>query len=216
MSAASRAAVVPEPPVPFDPLTESWPAGSRLWRCHDLARAPNSYNPTGSSGRFRPIAAADATIVPTAYVGDGEQTVIGEGPFHDLPLEPPKHLPRSLVNGLALSPLRCTRDLTLVSLRGHGMRRLEVTQGNLIEPGPQHYPATSAWGQAAWEWGEEADGMIWVSRQFAGGAALILFGDRVGGELEPDGPTLPLAIGRGFELLCDAANQAKVTLVERD
>jgi RES domain len=125
----------------------------------------------------------------------------------------PKHLSRSVVDRLALSPLACTRDLTLVSLRGHGLRRLGATQGNLIEPGPDEYPATVRWGAAAYALAARADGMIWVSRQFPGGLALMLFGDRVGRALQPDGDTLPLAAGLGFEYLARAANAAGVVLV---
>jgi hypothetical protein len=185
-----------------------------LWRCHRLAFAADSYNATASSGRFRPIVSGRGRVVPTAYAGDSEDAAISEGPFHDLPVTAgPKYLSRAVVDALTLSPVVCTRDLHLVSLRGHGMRRLGVTQANLIEPGPNEYPATAAWGAAAHAWPDRADGLIWVSRQFAGGLALMLFGDRVGIALRLDGDTLPLASGRGFELLCEAANNAGVVLV---
>ena len=93
------------------------------------------------------------------------------------------------------------------------MRRLGATQGKLIEPGPDAYAATAAWGTAAYGWKGRADGVLWVSRQFPGGLALMLFGDRVGRALRPDGDTLPLASGRGFDLLCEAANAAGVVIV---
>jgi hypothetical protein len=152
-------------------------------------------------------------FVPTAYVGDSEDAALSEGAFHDLPVSAePKHLPRAVVDPLTLSPVVCTRDLQLVFLRGYGIRRLGATQGNLIEPGSDEYPATAAWGAAAYAWAGGADGLIWVSRQFAGGLALMLFGDRVGTAFRPNGDTLPLASGQGFERLSEAANKAKVVV----
>ena len=112
----------------------------------------------------------------------------------------------------ALSPLEPRRDLRLVSLRGHGLRRLGETQGSLIEPGPECYAASAAWGQAAYEHDERPDGIAWVSRQFPGGTAVLLFGDRCGSDLAVAGPTSPLAFGAGFELLCEAAVAAGVTI----
>jgi hypothetical protein len=152
--------------------------------------------------------------VPTAYVADSIDAALSEGPFHDLPVSAaPKHLSRTIVDVMAVSPLVCSRPLTLVSLRGHGLRRLGATQASLIEPGPDQYPATAAWGRAAYAWSGGADGMIWVSRQFPGGLALLLFGGRVGNALALDGPMLPLASGQGFERLCEAANAAGVVIV---
>jgi hypothetical protein len=201
------------PPDPFDPLTEEWPSGKRLWRCHSLDRRGNAYNATDSPGRFRPIPRGRRSFVPTAYAGDSIDAAISEGPFHDLPITAgPKYLARAVVDPLALSPLVCGRDLALISLRGHGLRRLGATQGNLIEPGPDQYQATIAWGTAAYRWPGDADGMLWVSRQFPGGSALMLFGDRVGSALRLDGQPLPLASGQGFEFLARAANAANVTI----
>lgn len=196
-----------------------------MWRCHPLAYGGESFNPTDSSGRFRPIrdtiVVAEQTSrvanpnrrwVPTAYTGDSTDAAVSEGPFHDLPVSAgPKYLPRSTVETLAVTPVVCTRELRLVSLRGHGMRRVGATQGTLIEPGPPYYPTTAPWGRAAFEGG--FDGIVWVSRQFPGGGAFIVFGAN-DAPLTVDGATLPLASGKGFELLCAAANAAGVVIVQ--
>jgi hypothetical protein len=204
----------PAPPFPFNPLFETWPAGQTIWRCHPLRRGPLDPNPTSSSARFRPVHDRTGAVVQTAYGADAEQSAIAEGPFHKLPVRiGPKPLARALTDRLALSPLEPTRELVLVSLRGHGLRRLGQTQRRLIEPGPRIYPASAAWGQAAYDQPKQPDGICWVSRQFPGGAAMLLFWDRCGDDLDPAGPTLPLALGRGFDLLAAAANAADVVIV---
>ena len=204
----------PAPPAPFDPLTETLLADTRLWRVHDLRREGDSYNDTGSMGRFRPIPLENGRFVPTAYVGDSPDAAISETAFHDLPVTAStKTLSRSITDGLMLSPLTCARELILISLRGHGLRRLGVTHGSLIEVVPPAYAGTVAWGSAAYAHEPEADGMVWMSRQFSGGAAMLLFGDRVGNSLRVDGDPLPLASGQGFEVLTVAANRAGVALI---
>jgi RES domain len=205
----------PAPPAPFDPHIETWPAGQTVWRCHPLGREGLMPNDTPSEARFRPIRTKAGDLVPTAYVAANEQVAIAEGPFHDLPISPDlKPLPRAVSDQLALTPLLCDRDLQLVSFRGHGLRRLGETQASLIEPGPGIYRASAAWGQAAYDEAATPDGIVWTARQFSAGAAMLLFWDRCGKSIRQAGSTLPLALGPGFELLCEAANAAGVVIVE--
>jgi hypothetical protein len=151
------------------------------------------------------------------YAANDVDGALSESVFHDLPVRAtPKHLPRSLLIPYALSRLRATRPLTLVSLRGYGLRRLGIRHGRLIEVGPPAYPATAAWGQAAYDHAAKPDGLLWISRQFPGGMAVMLFGDRCSKALEPvtDEPSLPLAHGRGFDFVCGAATKAGIVIVE--
>jgi hypothetical protein len=208
---------VPPPPDPFDPLLETWASELPLARVHRLDYEATAFSPSPNSGRFRPIYRAKRALVPTLYAANGFDSALSETAFHDLPIRAePKHLPRSLLSPFGFSRLRVTRPLALVSLRGHGLRRLGVTHGQLIECGPDRYPATAAWGTAAYQHGSKPDGVAWISRQFPGGIAVMLFGDRCADALEPfnDDPPLPLAHGRGFEILCEAASEAGVVLVE--
>jgi RES domain-containing protein len=205
----------PSPPARFDPLLETWPAGLTLWRSHALRRPPLEPNPTVSAGRFRPVRTAAGAVVATIYAGDSTDAAIAEGPFHNLAVKAgPKQLARAIVDGMALTPLEPTRELRLVTLRGHGMRRVGQRQKTLIEPGPRIYAASAPWGQAAYDDLEQPDGMTWVSRQFPDGTAFLLFWDRCGGEIVQMGPTFPLAFGRGLDLLHAAANAADVVIYE--
>jgi len=204
----------PAPPAPFDPLIEPWSGGQIFWRCHSLGRDALTPNDTPSAARFRPIESADGDIVPTAYTAENEQVAISEGPFHDVPISADlKPLARAVTDRLALTPLVCNRDLQLVSFRGHGLRRLGQTQASLIEPGPPVYPASAAWGQVAYDDARTPDGVIWTARQFTAGAAMLLFWDRCGASINKAGLTLPLALGRGFQLLSEAADAARVVIV---
>lgn len=210
---------VPPPPEPFDPLLEIWESALPLARVHPLKYTSTSFNPSPNSGRFRPVYRTKRRlVVPTMYAANDVDGALSESVFHDLPVRAtPKHLPRSLLVPYGLSRLRATRPLTLVSLRGHGLRRLGIRHGRLIEVGPTAYSATAAWGQSAYEYTEKPDGLLWISRQFPGGIALMLFGDRCGKSLEPldNEPPLPLGHGRGFELACAAATKAGVVIVDR-
>jgi RES domain len=206
----------PAPPAPFDPLIELCSAGQIFWRCHSLGRDALTPNDTRSAARFRPIETADGSVVPTAYTAQSEHVAISEGPFHNLPVSAGlKPLARAITDRLALTPLVGSRDLQLVSFRGHGLRRLGQTQGSLIEPGPPAYPASAAWGRAAYDDSRTLDGVIWTARQFSAGAAMLLFWDRCGASISKAGLTLPLALGRGFQLLSEAADAARVVIVER-
>jgi hypothetical protein len=209
---------VPPPPDPFDPLLETWESELPLARVHPLEYASTSFNASPTSGRFRPVYRTKRRlVVPTLYAANGFDGAISETAFHDLPVRAkPKHLPRSLLAAYGFSRLRLMRPLTLVSLRGHGLRRLGIRHGRLIEVGPSAYPATAAWGQAAHDHAARPDGVVWISRQFPGGIALLLFGDRCRTALEPfnDDPPQPLAHGRGFDLVCAAAAEAGVVIVE--
>ena len=185
-------------------------------RVHQLRYAPLSFNPSPSEGRFRPIVDSHSALVPSLYGADSADAAIAETLFHELPISAtPKHLARVLVNRYALATLRPRRELELVQLHGHGVHRLGVTHGTLIECGPSDYPATAAWGQAAYDHESRTDGIVWISRQFPGGRSLLLFGDRCGGALElVAGSELPLGYGRGFAVVCAAALKAGVVIVE--
>jgi hypothetical protein len=209
---------VPPPPDPYDPLLETWKSDLPLARVHRLESQGTGFNPSASSGRFRPVRSSAGLVVPTMYAASSFDAALSETAFHELPVKSgPKHLARSLLEPFGFSRLRVTRPLTLVSLRGHGLRRLGIRHGRLIECGPASYAATAAWGQAAYEDDSFPDGLVWVSRQYPGGLSLMLFGDRCSDALQlfGDDPPLPLVHGRGFEILCEAASEAGVVIVER-
>ncbi len=109
-----------------------------------------------------------------------------------------------------------SRPLRLFELHGAGLRRLQVTHGELIESGSWQYPRTAAWGQTLHD-RADYDGLIWRSRQFNDSFALMLWGDRVNRwedlEADPDNAPLPLYAGAGFDEVQQLADDCGITVI---
>lgn len=208
---------LPPPPDPkgLAPLITVWPAGSQIQRCHPSRYGAPEFNPrVGTPGRFRPIRAGKR-VVPTLYAADGAAAAISETVFHDVPVDSPnKRVQMSRFETVLLSTLAPKRDMQLVRLHGHGFHRLGVTRAKLIESEADCYPQLASWGQALHDCPADADGLLWRSRHYDDPYACLLFGDRVGRrELEVVAPSLPLALGRGRELVEELAEDADITLI---
>jgi hypothetical protein len=177
------------------------------------------FNTTSASRRFRPIQDPSAVIVPTIYGADLNSGALSETVFHDVPVRGPgRRIFRKALVPMVLSTITPNRDLQLVELHGSGLGRLGTSHGELIEAGASQYPRTALWGQALYNHAARFDGLIWRSRQFNDSLALTLWGDRVDRftDLAPhehDYP-MPLFAGAGFELVCQLAEAAAITIVE--
>jgi len=153
--------------------------------------------------------------VATLYAADEAAGAISETVFHDVPVDSAnKRVRMSRFETVLLSRLACKRELRLIRLHGHGFHRLNVSRAKLIESEADCYPQLAPWGQALHDCPADADGLLWRSRHFDDAYACVLFGDRVGRrELEVVAPPLPLALGRGFELVEELAEDAEITLI---
>jgi hypothetical protein len=119
---------------------------------------------------------------------------------------------RHQLNDLALSAVIPKRDLALIELFGHGLRRLQVTAEELTLTATAEYPRTVAWARRLHQSTPAADGLVWMSRQFNAAQALMLFGDRVAQRhLEAREP-LALSRGEGLALVEAAANAADIAI----
>jgi hypothetical protein len=206
---------VPSPPdlITRTPLTEPWRAGVPIWRVHEARYHPDAFNPSRSAGRFRPFVSGGRTVV-TMYGADGVAPALSETIFHDLdPAAANQVVGRSTLLGLVRSILVPSRDLTLISLRGAGLRRLRTTHEDLIGSDSTTYSATAAYARALYS-GTRADGLIWSSRLYPGSPALVLFGPRLRGvRLRYEiAQVEPLWKGAGFEEVMSAAEAADITV----
>lgn len=153
--------------------------------------------------------------MPTLYAAEGHEGAISETVFHDVPVESAvKQVRMARFDVVLLSSIAPKRDLNLVRLHGHGFQRLAISRSALIESEADSYPDLAQWGQALHDCPARPDGLLWRSRQYDDDYACLLFGDRVGRrDLQVVAPSLPLAFGRGLELVQAAAEEAGITLI---
>ena len=208
---------VPDVPDPLsDPRVHTWPARQPIIRCHHISMGATEFNASNVSRRFRPVRSG-GEIVPTLYGADLPQGALSETVFHDVPVRGSgRRIQRKALVPMMRSAVIPIRPLRLVELHGAGLRRLHVTQSELIESSARQYPRTAAWGQTLHDHADY-DGLIWRSRQFNDSMALMLWGDRVDrfGDLEadPDNAPLPLYAGAGYDDVLQLADDCDITVI---
>lgn len=219
---ARNGSAVPTPPETFDPAprTSPWPRERPLVRVYRLDHPPRSFHPgegTAPRGRFHFFESTSSERIAVLYAAEGEDAAISETVFHDLPVGGDAGrpvIPESRLAAYGLVRLRACRDLRLVELHGFGLRRLDLRAENLTDTGPEEYPNTVKWAAALHRAVPEADGLVWMSRQFNAEKALVLFGDRIGDtDLDEVSSPFPLSTGPGRRLVDRAANAAGVLIV---
>ncbi|CCG02208.1 conserved protein of unknown function [Blastococcus saxobsidens DD2] len=207
----------PAAPDSLDPLLTTWGAGERFHRCYDIGWGSRQFHAGDDAhrGRFHPFTPdGDTEPLPVLYgVGDVDGAVF-ETVFHDVPTRGVKRVPHAKLLHRVVVALAPKRDLTLVDLTSEGLRRLELTRGELIDSDARSYPDTAAWARALHAHPHGVDGLLWVSRQRDIGRALVLFGDRVQVEELEVAPEVPLTLGagRGLDLVAEAAGRAGITI----
>jgi hypothetical protein len=184
-------------------------------RCHDARFGASEFNRTASEGRFRPVRAR-GRILGTIYASEDDRGALAESVFRAVPVAAAQRLVgRARLVPVMISTLECTRALRLVSLHGNGLRRLGVARAELIDSEADRYPALADWGQALHDCPAAPDGLVWRSRHYDDSYAMVLFGDRLRrSELRILEPPLPLAVGRGLELVMELAEQAGIAILD--
>lgn len=205
------------PPAPeaLDPLVSTWGEGKTLVRVHHRDFAAASCNPGFGRGRFHPFAAAGGGAVATLYASDTVDGALSETVFRAVPLSgPARRITAASFAPLLLSRITPRRDLRLAALYGHGLGRLGLARRDLIDSEAAHYAQTVAWAAALHAAPLGLDGLEWVSRQHDSSRALMLFCDRLAPEdLEPTSAPEPLAAGRGWERVLEAAEAAGILVL---
>jgi hypothetical protein len=187
-----------------------------MLRCHSVRFGATEFNPGLGIGRFHPFDNGAGYAVPVLYGADSFDGVLSETVFHGVAIGGRSRLVRhSVLRPLVVSTLRARRDLVLVQLHGHGLRRLGIDRNFLIDSDADAYESTALWAQAFYRVKRRLDGLTWVSRQHDTSHALVLFGDRVDRrDLEVAEAPLPLFVGAGLERTLLAAEAAGVTIAE--
>ena len=209
---------VPGAPHDLDPLLTVWEAGRTFHRCYDVSWGSRDFyaGDDAHRGRFHPFTPDGHTEpLPVLYGAGDFDGAVFETVFHDVPVRGVKRVPHAKLLHRLVVPLIPGRDLTLVDLTSEGLRRLELTRGELIDSDARSYPNTAAWARALHAHSADIDGLLWVSRQRDASRALVLFGDRVKVDdlaVAPDEVPLTLGIGRGLDLVAAAATRVGITI----
>jgi hypothetical protein len=206
--------MVPRPPAGLDPQIERWEAGRVIARCHGPDYYERQFNQTTHLARFRPMV-HNGAVVPTVYGADDFPGAVSETVFHEVPVRAAhRRILRSEVDRWVWCEVAPTRDLNLVALHGTGLRRIQVTHGELIECDASDYAGTVPWSVALHDAASAPDGLCWRSRQHNDSLALMLFGSRV---VEEDLVVVrraeSLALRPGGDLVYEFAEAADITIV---
>lgn len=196
----------PAPPSQFAAKTAmmTWPKGQVIHRIHLDRYGPAQFNPgLAGNARFSPIRNEEGGPIPTLYGGTSFECAAMETVFHDVPFTARlKTLDKARLAGQVHSRLEPRQDLLLVDLSATALRRLGLRRTQLIDTEKDRYPGTRAWA-AAWHAAlPEVQGLCWISRQDDRALALVLFGDRLPGDvLAPVGE--PRAVLGSIEALTE-------------
>jgi hypothetical protein len=206
--------MVPRPPAALKPLVEPWEADRPIFRCHGPRYHERQFNSTTHLARFRPLM-HEGAIIPTAYGAGDLVGAVSETVFHEVPVRgPDRRILRSELDRWVWSEVAPTRDLNLVSLHGAGLRRLQVTHGELIESDASDYAETVPWSDALHDVAPGPDGLCWRSRQHNDSLALMLFGTRVAeSDLRVVRPAETLALTPGSEVVYAFAEDADIAII---
>jgi hypothetical protein len=206
--------VVPRPPADVDPQIERWGAGRAIVRCHAPKYHERQFNETTHLARFRPLVHA-GELVPTIYGADDFAGAVSETVFHEVPVRGPnRRILRSAIDRWVWSEVAPTRDLSLVVLHGTGLRRVQVTHGDLIECDASEYADTVPWSVALHDAASAPDGLCWRSRQHNDSLALMLFGSRVAEtDLAVVRAAESLALRPGGDLVYEFAEDADIAII---
>ena len=194
----------------LDPLFDTWKSGREIHVIHDIAYPPHSFNPgvddlgrLRKPTRFAPIRDSNNSVVPYLYGGSSLDCAIFETVFHEVPVDAPdKFVDLRNFAQRGYGQVIPRRDLKLIDLTSEGLHRLKVPKGELITSPARCYESTARWAQALHHQCQDADGLIWMSRQRDRDHSVLLFGDRLAGELD--------GIGQGSAMEVDWALRESV------
>lgn len=212
------------PPTPLPPaqlaakaVTMTWPRGQVIHRIHLDRYGAAQFNPgLAGNARFSPIKNEEGTPIPTLYGGTSFECAAMETVFHDVPFTARlKTLDKARLAGQVHSRLEPGQDLLLVDLSTTALRRLGVRRTQLIDTEKDRYPGTRAWAAAFHAALPDVQGLCWISRQDDRALALVLFGDRLPGDiLAPvGGQRVLLGSGEALTELTGLADRIGVKLV---
>ena len=210
-------AATPAPPARLAVTLTTLEKGQVLHRVHQDRYDAGQFNP-GKQGnaRFSPIQNDQGQPIPALYGGTTLDCALMETIFHDVPHTAGfKSLDKGKLAGQMHSILEVMQPLQLVDLSNIALRKLGITRKQLIDTEKDQYPATRQWAAAIHHQCQQAQGLIWVSRQDDTSRAVMLFGDRIPkGALRPQGQPRSLTEdGNTYDASLDLADRIGVVII---
>lgn len=172
-----------EPGRPPDSLprinTVTWRAVTPLHRVHRPRYAADAFNPcAGGASRFAPLFDHAGSCVPTLYAAADFTCAVHKSIFHDNPMVGTKSIRASRLDEFVYSEIVPRVDLVLASLTSEGLMQLDAFRA-LTECEANGYAESVLWAQRLHADNPRIAGLLWVSRRYNEGRAVILFGDRM-------------------------------------
>ncbi|MDK0520679.1 RES family NAD+ phosphorylase [Streptomyces sp. ML-6] len=186
---------VPPTGVTMRPLLRVLPEGTELWRCHEHAYGPASFNPNTAHPYFggNRFDATEQDPYPFLYAALDPVTALCEVLLRSVDFADRtavRLVPWAQASRYTLSMLRTTRELSLVELTTAEGLAAVWQDSWLVDSEAADYPKTRYWVRLMREHAAEVHGLVWESKRCRPRSALQLFGDRCGEEplaADPEG-----------------------------
>lgn len=173
---------MPPPAGKLNITVTAWGENQAVHRVHSQIYGALEFNPTPhGNARFSPLISSQGSVVPTLYAGSTLDCALMETVYHDVPFVggPKLHSKAKHVSGRVRSKLRVTRNLRLIDLTAIPLRKLGISPSDLIVTDSSRYSETRSWASELYRQCEEAEGLLWTSRQDDTATAIMLFGSRL-------------------------------------
>lgn len=155
------------------PQEEILDSGSRLFRVHSNRFGPTQFNPGSSPAAVQSrFAFFGEPSIPVLYAAETPEAAVSETILHDVPVSGGR-IDLPLVQTKILSPIISRQPLRLLSLHGHGFRRIGTAAEDVTRTAPRDYTKSVQWAEAACEAGFH--GIVWMSRHYDTSKAYVFF-----------------------------------------
>lgn len=182
------------------------PAGTTMYRCHMRGFPGSGFHfSLNSTSRFTPLISQFGKGTETLYAAETFGVAVYETVFR-LAEYPAAGIPRSEIQRICMSQIGLRRRLLLVPLFTPELKKWRLRESAIFAPDDSVYPICRKLAMLIWRDNPWADGIVWRSVQDSKSNAILLFGERCGGEalfviktqaIESDGEFLDQAVEAG-------------------
>jgi hypothetical protein len=201
-------------------------AGKPMFRCYDVTRGYDEFNPGFGDSRFAPFDSVTAVSrVSALYLADNENGALLETVFHEVHQQSDRHIYEKDLRRHAIAHLLVPTELWLVDLRDDVLQLLGIRRDQVVASPSEHYPCTRQLArdlQTRSIDGRRVEGVLWHSRQAellrrsGPSEVCVVFGDVYGdhrGSWTLTGPgARNLYEGPGRLLIDELANELAATV----